>query len=74
MDMNKLFADFTEYVSSMTSQQVRQSLSDAMLHSMDSDKLLTAEELPEMSMENTPRSSSLRTRSKSAILRMPCRF
>ena len=29
MDMNKLFADFTEYVSSMTSQQVKESLSDA---------------------------------------------
>ena len=43
MDMNKLFADFTEYVSSMTSQQVKESLSDAMLHSMDSDELLTAE-------------------------------
>ena len=50
MDMNKLFADFTEYVSSMTSQQVKESLSDAMLHSMDSDELLTAEELPEMSL------------------------
>lgn len=57
MDMNKLFADFTEYVSSMTSQQVKESLSDAMLHSMDSDELLTAEELPEMSMENTPTQS-----------------
>ena len=57
MDMNKLFADFTEYVSSMTSQQVRQSLSDAMLHSMDSAKLLTAEELPDMTMENTPTQS-----------------
>lgn len=45
MDMNKLLADFASYISRMTDQQLRQSMDDAMCHSIDSDTLLTPEEM-----------------------------
>lgn len=44
MDMNKLFADFVSYVSKMTDRQIKQSMDDAVRHSIDSDMLLMPEE------------------------------
>lgn len=46
MDVNKLFADFVSYVSKMTDRQIKQSMDDAVRHSIDSDMLLMPEEMP----------------------------
>lgn len=45
MDMSKLFADFVSCVSKMTDRQIKQSMDDAVRHSIDSDMLLMPEEL-----------------------------